>query len=68
MPVEITVNGKSTTVRPGLTVQGLLAQYGVAAGRVAVEYNRDILDRSHYDRTVLQNGDVLEIVQFVGGG
>lgn len=68
MPVEITVNGEKKTVTPGLTVQDLLDQYGVTASRVAVEYNRDILDRSRYGSTVLKNGDVLEIVQFVGGG
>lgn len=68
MPVEITVNGEKKTVPPGLTVQGLLDQYGVIASRVAVEYNREILDRSRYGSTVLNSGDVLEIVQFVGGG
>lgn len=35
---------------------------------IAVERNGSIIKRSHYDKTVLQDGDTVEIVQFVGGG
>lgn len=68
MPVEIIVNGQKKAISPGQTVQGLLDQYGLAANRAIVEYNREILDRSQYASTTLKGGDVLEIVQFVGGG
>ncbi len=36
--------------------------------RVAVELNGNILPKSEYDNTHLQNGDNVEIVSFVGGG
>jgi sulfur carrier protein len=36
--------------------------------RVAVELNREIVPRAHWERTQLQDGDHLEIVHFVGGG
>ena len=35
---------------------------------IAVERNGSIVKRSDYDKTVLQDGDTVEIVQFVGGG
>ena len=35
---------------------------------IAVERNGPIVKRSDYDKTVLQDGDTVEIVQFVGGG
>jgi sulfur carrier protein len=38
------------------------------ADRVAVELNRDIVARESWDKTMLANGDRLEIVHFVGGG
>ena len=36
--------------------------------RIAVERNGDIVFKSQYAETILQDGDVLEIVSFVGGG
>ena len=36
--------------------------------RIAVERNGEIVPRRTYGETVLQDGDVLEIVSFVGGG
>ncbi len=38
------------------------------ADRIAVERNGDIVPRSTWEQVSLQNGDKLEIVQFVGGG
>lgn len=35
---------------------------------IAVERNGSIIKRNDYDKTVLQDGDTVEIVQFVGGG
>ena len=35
---------------------------------IAVERNGSIVKRGDYDKTVLQDGDTVEIVQFVGGG
>ena len=35
---------------------------------VAVELNSEILSKSEYDTTVLKSGDVVEILNFVGGG
>ncbi|MCF0123488.1 MAG: sulfur carrier protein ThiS [Ruminiclostridium sp.] len=36
--------------------------------RIAVERNGDIVFKSEYETTVLQDGDTVEIVGFVGGG
>ena len=35
---------------------------------IAVERNGSIVKRNDYDKPVLQDGDTVEIVQFVGGG
>jgi len=49
-------------------VRVLLDQLGLNAGRVAIEYNRQILAKVKWEETRVANGDQLEIVQFVGGG
>ena len=36
--------------------------------RVAVEHNGEIVPRSNWTETALNNGDRLEVVHFVGGG
>jgi thiamine biosynthesis protein ThiS len=45
-----------------------LEQLGLNSGRVAIEYNLQILPRAKWEATLLAAGDRLEIVQFVGGG
>ena len=46
----------------------LLDDLGLAGRKVAVELNRDILAREDYATRRLAAGDVVEVVQFVGGG
>jgi len=64
----ITLNGESRTVAGGTTIRALLAQLSLPESRVAVEKNRMIVVKSEYGGTVLEDGDRLEIVTFVGGG
>lgn len=66
--LRLTVNGEARTVPPGLTVADLLAEIGLAARKVAVERNLEIVPRSQYATTALADGDAIEIVHFIGGG
>ena len=66
--VKITVNGDDREVEEGLTVSALLVELQIRPGRVVVELNRDIVSRELHGSTILKEGDVLEIVHFVGGG
>ncbi len=66
--VEISVNGDRVKVEPGTTLVGLLEQLQLKDDRVAVERNRVIVARADWESTVLEAGDTLEIVHFVGGG
>jgi len=68
MQVEVTVNGEVMTLPPGTTLADLVARLGLAKRRVAAELNLEVVPRSDHDRTVLAEGDRLEIVSFVGGG
>jgi thiamine biosynthesis protein ThiS len=66
--VTIQVNGESREAHAGSTVTELLVQLGLNSGRVAVEYNLHILPKAKWDETQVEQGDLFEIVQFVGGG
>lgn len=64
----ITINGSSVTLTHPMTVGGYLDLHQYQRARIAVELNYEILPKSKYDDTTLQDGDILEIVSFVGGG
>ena len=67
--VTIRVNGDERTVPAGLNVASLLEHLGLHPRMIVVERNRTILrDRDAYGAVALQDGDVLELVHFVGGG
>lgn len=66
--MEIQLNGEVRAVGEGISIVELLENLGLGERRVAVERNRDIVSRDSYASTRLAPGDVVEVVQFVGGG
>jgi thiamine biosynthesis protein ThiS len=66
--MRLTVNGETREAPDSATLTDLLALLGIDGRRVAVERNREIAPKSLWPETRLQDGDALEIVQFVGGG
>ncbi len=66
--MRITLNGDPYEIAAPLTVTQLLARLEIDARRVAVEHNLVVLKRGTFDATVVQDGDEVEIVNFVGGG
>lgn len=67
MTISITVNGEPRrTSAP--TIAALAAELELDPAKVAVEHNGEIVPRSTLAEAALADGDVLEIVHFVGGG
>jgi thiazole synthase len=66
--MTIMLNGDPVEVAGPLTLSALLVQLGVDPRRVAVEHNLTVVKRALYDSTNVQDGDQIEIVNFVGGG
>ena len=63
----VKVNGEELDIA-GKTVAQYLSTTNYDPKRIAVERNGDIVFKSQYEATILQDGDSLEIVSFVGGG
>ena len=63
----VKVNGVEQDI-VGKTVREYLASTNYDPKRIAVERNGDIVFKSQYEETILEEGDTLEIVSFVGGG
>ena len=66
--MELTINDEKQKHPEGLTVSGLLEALKMDPSLVAVEINRRLVTRTLHPETVLNDGDVLEIVSLVGGG
>jgi len=66
--VSVTINGEPHDIPAGLTLTALIAHLGLSDGPVAIERNREVVPRAEHGRVVVEPGDVLEIVHFVGGG
>ncbi|MET0587547.1 MAG: sulfur carrier protein ThiS [Novosphingobium sp.] len=66
--LSITVNGEPRRAPAGSTIADLVIQLELNPAKVAVERNGEIAPRSTLAEVALGDGDVLEIVHFVGGG
>ena len=66
--MRLIINGETRTFAEVADVASLVAALGLDARKVAVEHNLEIVPRSTYGRTRLNEGDRIEIVHFVGGG
>ena len=66
--MQLTVNGEVRETPDRATLADLLALLGIEGKRVAVERNREIAPKSQWASLRLNEGDQIEIVQFVGGG
>lgn len=66
--ISLTINGEKHQFEHAMNVTHLLAALKIDTQKVALEKNKTIVSRSQYDQTVINDGDILEIIAFVGGG
>ncbi len=66
--MDLTINGDRRTIDDARTVEQLLIALELDPRAVVVELNREIIRRPVIATTAVADGDVVEIVHFVGGG
>jgi thiamine biosynthesis protein ThiS len=66
--MQVTINGEAKDLAGTLTLEALLRELKLTEGPVAVELNAHVIPKARQAETVLQAGDEIEIVTFVGGG
>lgn len=64
----IIVNGKAYKLETIMSLEQFLQVHNYRTARVAVERNGSIVARIEYGNVILEEGDKVEIVSFVGGG
>ena len=66
--LQIRVNGEDRCVHSGLSIAQMLGELGLDPLRVAVERNLEVVPRASLGEVPVADGDVFEVVHFVGGG
>lgn len=65
--MQVVINGEPSQLDGVHNVADLVRHLRLE-GRIAIEVNREIVPRSQFATRGLRNGDVIEVVQAVGGG
>jgi sulfur carrier protein len=68
MSLKIIVNGNEKEFKEGITLQLLLEELSLEGKVMAAAVNMDIVKQNSWDLYVLNEGDKLELLDFVGGG
>ena len=65
---KIQLNGNSYEINNGTNLNELLNKLKIKKNKVAIEVNGEIVEKNKYPNLILNKGDKVEIVQFIGGG
>lgn len=66
--ITLSINGDSHTLETALSLRDLLISLELDPKKVAVERNLEIVPKSTFSSQMIETGDNLEIVHFIGGG
>tara|TARA_Y100000022_G_C13049711_1_gene283807 strand:+ start:44 stop:262 length:219 start_codon:yes stop_codon:yes gene_type:complete len=66
--IKIKLNGKIKLIVDNLSLQQFIKELGIPLTKVAIELNKEIVDKKNLKKIKLQKNDIIEIVHFIGGG
>ncbi len=66
--VKINLNGKNRLISSKMSLKSLLNNNKIPVNKVAIEINKEIINKKKISKIKLKNGDKVEIVHFIGGG
>tara|TARA_B100000674_G_scaffold461251_1_gene440039 strand:- start:103 stop:321 length:219 start_codon:yes stop_codon:yes gene_type:complete len=66
--IKIKINGKNKNIFKGYMLNELIYELKIPLNKVAIEINKEIVDKKKIKKIKLNNGDKVEVVHFIGGG
>ncbi len=66
--IKIILNGEEKFFEQGISIADLIQNLELDSKKIAIERNLEIADLNSFEVAVLQDGDRIEIVHFIGGG
>ena len=66
--IKIIINGKQIKVNAKFSIKNVMDKLKMPISKVAIELNREIINKKNINKIFLKTGDKVEIVHFIGGG
>ena len=66
--IKIKINGKIKRIDDKTKLSTLVKNLKVPLKKVAIELNREIVDKKNLNKINLKVNDTIEVVHFIGGG
>ena len=66
--IKIKINGKIKSITLDSKLSVVLKNLKIPLNKVAIELNKEIIDKKKINKFKLKNNDEIEIVHFIGGG
>ncbi len=66
--IKIKINGKSNIIHDKTKLSVLIKNLKIPLRKVAIELNKEIIDKKKLNKIYLKKNDKIEIVHFIGGG
>ena len=66
--INIKLNGKKTNVDDQISLNKILKNFNIPTNKVAIEVNKEIVNKKKLSSIKIRNNDSIEIVHFIGGG
>ena len=66
--IKIKINGKNKSINQDSTLSAVLKNLKIPLNKVAIELNKEIIDKKKINKIYVKNNDKIEIVHFIGGG
>ena len=66
--IKIKLNGKIKILKNNITLFNLIKDNNIPLKKVAIELNKEIIDKKKINKIYIKNDDNIEIVHFIGGG
>tara|TARA_Y100000816_G_scaffold100435_1_gene70038 strand:+ start:363 stop:581 length:219 start_codon:yes stop_codon:yes gene_type:complete len=66
--IKIMLNGKQTIINSNFSLKNLVDKLELPLNKIAIEYNKVIIDKKKLKKILLTKNDKVEIVHFIGGG
>ena len=66
--INIKLNGKKTNVDDQISLNKILKNFNIPINKVAIELNKEIVNKKRLSSIKIKNNDSIEIVHFIGGG
>lgn len=68
MAINILLNGETRAAPSEIDLGHLLELFSLPKQRIAIELNKTVIRRTDWPQTIVNDGDRIEVVHFVGGG